>query len=463
MKQYPGPKLAAASFIPWFLAQYRGDSVKWLSELHQKYGKVVRIAPDELSYVSLEAAQDVWAHRQGHIEFPKYITRIKAPNGHNGILSAKREDHARFRRLLSYSFSDQGIRKYEGTLQFYTDSLVRGLGEHAGKGPQDMVKWLNWTSFDIIGKLAFGKSFGCLEETRTHLWVHAIFANIHSNLVATLLRRLNLLPLMALIAPKRLLEARKFNFQYASTTIDERIEQGFQSDFWDNVLDKSEKQEEKGMSVPEMVTNASNLVLAGSETTATLLSGCVYLLLAHPCAMTKITTEIRSTFSSLEEITLQSVNSGKLKYTLAVLDETMRIYPAVPIQLAREVPPGGDTIEGKFVPGGTVVHVPQFVAYRLASNFTKPLEFHPERFLGVEEFKGDNLAVLNPFGIGPRNCIGRNLAYGEMRTILTKLLWSFDLELDERSRGWIDKQRVFLLWEKPELWVKIKRAEKHHQ
>lgn len=459
MKQYPGPKLAAASYIPWFLVQYRGDSVKWLTELHQKYGNVVRIAPDELSYVSVDAAQDIWAHRQGHNEFPKYAFRIKAPNGHNGILSAKRENHARFRRLLSYSFSDQGIRKYEATLQLYTDSLIRGLADEADKDPQDMVKWLNWTTFDVIGKLAFGKSFGCLEEKRTHLWVHAIFANLHSSLISILLFRLNLLPLIALIAPKRVLEARKYNLQYASNTIDERLGQGSQSDFWDNVLEKSEKQGEKGMSVPEMVTNASNLVMAGSETLATVLSGCLSLLLTHLSAMEKITSEIRTAFSSREKITLQSVNSGNLKYTLAALDETMRIYTPVPSQLAREVPAGGDTVEGKFVPGGTIIQVPQFVAYRLPSNFHKPLEFHPERFLGAEEFKDDNFAVLNPFGIGPRNCIGRNLAYAELRLILAKLLWSFDLELDERSRGWMEQQKVFLLWEKGPLYVRIKRAE----
>lgn len=84
-----------------------------------------------------------------------------------------------------------------------------------------------------------------------------------------------------------------------------------------------------------------------------------------------------------------------------------------------------------------------------------PFEFHPERFLEGENaaFEADQRDVLQPFSFGPRNCIGRNLAYAEMRTILARLVWNFDLALAPEGKGWLDRQKVFNLWAKPELPV----------
>jgi cytochrome P450 len=69
-------------------------------------------------------------------------------------------------------------------------------------------------------------------------------------------------------------------------------------------------------------------------------------------------------------------------------------------------------------------------------------------------FHNDSRAVLQPFSVGPRNCIGRNLAYNEMRLILARVLWNFDLELCDESRDW-NEQKSFLLWEKPALWCTL--------
>ena len=103
-----------------------------------------------------------------------------------------------------------------------------------------------------------------------------------------------------------------------------------------------------GMTRDEMVSTASLLVLAGSETTATLLSGATYLLLRHLDVMAKLIMEIRTAFRSDSEIDLTSV--GKLDFMLAVLDETMRIYPPVTSQPNRFAPRGGEIVCGKWVP-----------------------------------------------------------------------------------------------------------------
>ena len=79
-----------------------------------------------------------------------------------------------------------------------------------------------------------------------------------------------------------------------------------------------------------------------------MLSGATYLLLAHPETKKKLEEEVRGAFASDEEITIESVS--KLTYMLACLNETMRMYPPVPIGLPRVVPKGGDTIADQYVP-----------------------------------------------------------------------------------------------------------------
>lgn len=94
--------------------------------------------------------------------------------------------------------------------------------------------------------------------------------------------------------------------------------------------------------------NAGLLVVAGAETTATLLSGITYLLLKNPEALSRLAEEVRSTFKSEDEITLLSVS--RLHYMLACLDEALRCYPPVAIGFPRQVPKGGTTIAGEFIP-----------------------------------------------------------------------------------------------------------------
>jgi cytochrome P450 len=426
-----------------------------LVKFHEKYGNVVRIAPNELSYASAGVWKDVWAHRQGHKEFRK--ARFRAPpNGIYGILAADKENHSRYRRLLSNSFSEKAIRSQQSTIQSHVDLLMENLRGKVAKGPQNMVQWFNWTTFDIIGRLALGESFVCLEKQEMHPWINAIFGNVKAVMFTVAIRKFGLESILPLLMSSQKKRDFAFNWEYSSNKIEERVKRGTnEGDFWDNVLQKSLDDKGQGMSIEEMKSNASHLVLAGSETTATLLSGVLYHLLRNPEVMDKLVNEIRTTFRSSEAIDLFSV--GDLKYSEAVLSETMRIYPPVPSMFPRIVPEGGDTVEGRYVPAGTELHMRNYVVGHLSSYFTKHDEFHPERFLGAEEFQNDNFAVLQPFSVGPRNCIGRNLANAEMRLILAKLLWHFDFELDRRSVNWTD-QKSFVLWEKPPLWVNIKSA-----
>ena len=240
------------------------------------------------------------------------------------------------------------MREQEPLIRKYVDLLIQRLHQYAGEGAQNMVNWYNWTTFDLIGDLAFGEPFHCLENVHNHPWIAFIHGNVKSIPFISLFRRYGLSGFVEYFAPKKILQARRQNYEYTKDKVTTRMKLGKdRGDFLDYVL---KFEYPKGMTTEELVSNGSSLVLAGSETAATLLSGATYLLLQHPNVMAKLVAEIRGTFAKDTDITIVSV--GKLRYLTAVLEESMRLYPPVPIGLYRVVPKGGDTVVGKWIPSG---------------------------------------------------------------------------------------------------------------
>jgi averantin hydroxylase len=139
-------------------------------------------------------------------------------------------------------------------------------------------------------------------------------------------RRLGLGWILPWIVPRKLLEMRKKNAQFSEEKVDKRMAgEKMRGDLWDAVLGGTSKG--LPMTKPEIVSNASAIVVAGSETSATLLSGCTWLLLKHPDVLERLAKEVRGAFEREEDMDLTSV--GKLDYMLAVLNEAMRLYPPV--------------------------------------------------------------------------------------------------------------------------------------
>lgn len=211
------------------------------------------------------------------------------------------------------------------------------------------------------------------------------------------------------------------------------------------------------MTIQEMEVNAALIVPAGSDTISTGIVGCLYLLLTNPEAMARLHKELDSTFKSEEDITMTRVTS--LVYLKAAIDEALRMYPSIPGDLRREIPQGGAVVCDNFIPQGTIISVYTFAISNIASNFAQPQRFCPERWLASERpewAKGDHLEACQPFSIGPRNCIGMPLAYAETKLILARLLYRFDLELLDNVFE-LEKQRVYIMWDKPPLRVRLTR------
>lgn len=103
---------------------------------------------------------------------------------------------------------------------------------------------------------------------------------------------------------------------------------------------------ESGLTDKDFIASSDVILVGGSETTATLLSGLTYLLLKHPRALQKLVDEIRTKFQSEEEIDYNTVNS--LEYMLACIDEAFRLYPPIPGALLRKRPKELQSVESLF-------------------------------------------------------------------------------------------------------------------
>jgi cytochrome P450 len=180
--------------------------------------------------------------------------------------------------------------------------------------------------------------------------------------------------------------------------------------------DDTDEDNETGMTRGEILASMRVLLVAGSETSASILSGTTYFLLTHPHWLKRVQAEVHSVFSTPDEITLNALypnNNNKTSLPLleAVLQESFRCYPPTPTIFPRVTGPEGVVIDGKFVPANTSVGVHQWAAYRSASNFVAPERWDPVRWLegeeGYEQYRSDDRGVLQPFSVGPRGCIGK--------------------------------------------------------
>lgn len=139
--------------IPYTRCHLSGASPQRILDLHMKYGPIVRVAPEILSINHPDAMKQVRGHRSsGQPEHSKDPIHSAANAGN--IIGADRDAHARYRRILAHVFSAQAMYEQEPLMKTYIDKLFAGLKrECAGETKViDLLKWYNWTTFDIIGK-----------------------------------------------------------------------------------------------------------------------------------------------------------------------------------------------------------------------------------------------------------------------------------------------------------------------
>ncbi|KAL8724561.1 MAG: hypothetical protein Q9166_007883, partial [cf. Caloplaca sp. 2 TL-2023] len=409
LSHFPGSKLAASSSVPYLNAQLRGRLPQWIKAQHDRYGSdVVRIHPNGLSFIGDTAWKDMFVNRYGSRKFKKdSIIYGKAPGGVDSILTANNNDHTRMRSLIAHAFTEKALKSQESLIMSYVKLLVDELETEVKRAPDgrvDMVQWLTWVTFDIVGDLSMGKTFHSLSDRTNHPWVSFLSETFKAIVFMSSLRQLRVPErLVPFFLPKGLYFKRMSHLRSVSECVDQRMaENPDRPDFISYILAQNN---EKGMTTSELKANASLFVGAGSFSTATVLCGAIYYLCKSPSALRAATTEVRSAFKTREAITFDSVTH--LKYIAAVINESHRMYPAALAGSPHVTPDDGADISGHWVPRGTRVMINQWAAYQSALNFASPNEFVPERWLGDPRFVDDRKDVFQPFSVGPRNCIGK--------------------------------------------------------
>ncbi|KAF7195683.1 Cytochrome P450 monooxygenase [Pseudocercospora fuligena] len=455
LRSYPGPKLWAISRVPWHYYNIRGDLARKILDLHETYGPTVRIAPDELSYTSSQAWRKIYG--QSKPEFMKCTDgRGIAPvikQAHlRGIIAAESEKHRRLRRAIAPAFSDRALSEQEAYLQEHSDNLVNHLRKACNEGAVDIVKWLSLATFDIMSDLAFGKPEGCLDNA-DQPWLSVMGARAKTIRWHQLTIYYGLDGLATRFAPKSFTKSRQDHMRLTAAKVQQRIKLNVErKDFMSYILQNTAEP----LSNAELTIMASAFIVAGSGTSARALSATVYFLCANSDVLFKVTSQIRSAFDDQKAITIRS--TARLPYLQACIDEAMRLHPPNPSTIPRWVPDHGEEIDGKWVPGGIAVGCHQLASGHAEWNFERPKEYIPERWLDNNlktEFAGDDKSSVQPFSFGPRSCIGRSLAYAEMRLILAKLLFVFDLQMDEPELNWTERQKNYLTWEQIPLMIRL--------
>ena len=330
-----------------------------MRNLHDQYGPVVRLAPNELSYIDAQAWKDIFGHRaRGKPSFPKDPAQFgpDAP-GVQGIIRSDETNHSRQRRIFSHAFSYKALKEQEEMIRRYVRLLIKRLTMVAlasnknpgGKEAQvDMVKLYNFTTFDVMGDLTFGEPLNMLRDGEYVPWVELIFASIKFVSLGHALRRFPMLnKFFLLLIPKSIQQKRKEHFQFTTDKVNRRMATETDNpDIWSLVIKHGGGKE---ISRGEMYSNASAFMIAGTETTATLLSGVTWFLCKNPDVLQKLTAEIRG-LGDADQLTI--ANLQKLEYLHCCLEEGLRMYPPVPAASMRLVPKGGAIICDKSVPEG---------------------------------------------------------------------------------------------------------------
>jgi cytochrome P450 len=233
----------------------------------------------------------------------------------------------------------------------------------------------------------------------------------------------------------------------ASERAKERTRAGHDAkkDFFHYLLNAKDPETGEGLTTPELWGEANLLMIAGSDTTSTSLAATIFYLLHNLRAMRRLKTEVRENFNNVEEI-VTGPQLNDLVYLKACIDEAMRLVPSVPAAIPREVMEGGAEVDGVFLPEGTDCGTSAYSIHRHPDYYREPLSYIPERWIAGAtcqtaqsswtSSKADVETARRafcPFSIGPRACIGKSMAILELRLILARIMFLFDLEFADQT------------------------------
>ncbi|SPO07790.1 related to pisatin demethylase / cytochrome P450 monooxygenase [Cephalotrichum gorgonifer] len=396
LRKVPGPLLARFSQSwrnhKYFRGTWHDDAI----ELHRKYGNVVRIAPDEVSFVDAAALKALYGHGQKVVKSKWYDTWI-VPNMTVSFFAATDiKQHRHLRSRVSGAYSMTAILSMEPLIQDVARDMWRKMGEFADEGtPVPMHDWANFFAFDVVGTLAMGGPIGFIERG---IDVDGIIRSIHDGF--WMMANMGNMPLQMFWfnnpvvqwALKNFGGKRLAAFSLFLNWLDNRVEERYRNGLGDkrrdllqlfiDAKDISGNPVKKG----DVMIEGVNILGAGADTTTIGILATLGAILHRPHAARRLQAELDEAYERLgidgvlDDIPYTEL--AKLPYLSAIIKESTRLHPSIQYQLPRVVPKGGVMVGPHQVPEGMICSISPTTMNRSKEIFGPDAdEWNPQRWI----------------------------------------------------------------------------------
>ncbi|KAK7720883.1 hypothetical protein SLS63_009666 [Diaporthe eres] len=384
LRNVPGPFLAGVTEL-WRTAKYA--SGQWhqdILDLHHQYGPVVRVSPNEVSFVDQTALEQVYGHATGTKKFFN-TTNVK--------------EHAFLRKRVTAAYSKSAIMSQETQVQQVLDHLWQRFRQIANSGQTiDLQVWTNYLAFDVVSQLGMGGPIGFIDDGDKHgimSAVHQIFYVAASG--GYLPGQMMFLQWPSVQAIADFLGgAQGFKrFQvWSSQQVKSRMAEGDTQkdskrgrDLLDHFISMKEP-DGRQATEPSVMAEVGNLIGAGADTAAVGMAVVLGQLVEHPDDLARLRREVDEAYEALAktsgegsaELSLREMEG--LPFLSACVQEATRLCPSIVWQLPREAPETGITIAGHYIPPGATLGMSPMAHNRSREIFGDDAdEWRPQRWL----------------------------------------------------------------------------------
>ncbi|KAI1198636.1 cytochrome P450 [Nemania serpens] len=394
LRHFPGPPISAISKLWHFFSILSRQNHLLLDDLRKKYGPFVRTGPQELTICHPDVFQAISGHGTSCIKAPLYelmhpfvsINTIRTKQGY--APRRKRWDEAL--GLSTPYIPDKPERVY------YSVSLLLQQMKLWANSPVNVTVWFHHFAWDVMMNIGFGHTADLTKNLRPDSKLEGITSLIMQGV--GMLQFLMPAPWIGRLAieaaPYVPFIAQQWNrsIQWAANVCDGRLDQVQDSnspaDVFSRLTGGSNGNKEDGpLNRWALYGDAYAILIAGSHTTATTLTMLTYELARRPELQAEARNEVLkagihnlSSGSAAASETVRTTPWNKLPFLDGCINETMRLYPALPTGGARQTVDKVVTIGGRCIPPGTTIVAPRWSIGRLETAFDNPHEFVPERW-----------------------------------------------------------------------------------
>ncbi|KAI0354613.1 high nitrogen upregulated cytochrome P450 monooxygenase 2 [Trametes cingulata] len=459
LARYPGPIMLrlTKAYLAWI--SRGGKRHIYTQELHRRYGDIVRVGPNELSINNAAAIHPLMGTSGLH-KGPQWGARAATQTVPPLIAIGDPKEHLRRRKPWNRAFNVASLKDFEPLVARRTQQLVDLLSSK--KGEVNLSKWFSWFTYDLMSDMAFGGGSEMMRNgDEGSVWPLLEEGLVNSDTFGHLPWTADYVRKFPSLGSK-MKEMRSFCISRAA----ERVKLGNSSTKDLFYYLNNEDGVEATPPLSQVVADAALAVVAGSDTTSSVLSSLFFCLLTHPDAYTRLRAEVDSYYPTGEDA-LNTKHHADMPYLNAVINEAMRLYPPVSDGSQRIVPlgSGGKVIGNSYLPEGTITTVHMYSIHRDPRNFSPlPDSFWPERW--IHAASGDklggkivhNTAAFFPFSFGPSVCAGKGLALQEMRMVVTLMMQKLDVRLADGFDAASYEQSLlnYLILSRPPLPVVVK-------